>query len=625
MGFITRADHVVERTKGDPGELRGYRADVRAAATLMESLAEMIDSVSDGRVQGDGFTVAAVRQNAGENSTILRAASEMFDRGGAAHGRYAAALEQNQADTSLQMIVISTKHELLVAAQAALDAAPPELKPPLVVTRDRAEDAFNMALDAFDRLVEQNFDDQTSCGSAVMEAAGAFHLATKSIDGYAAASNIMAGIAAVAGIVSLALGGPVVAGVAWTAGAVSAGLMAKLWLDGERSTGDMLIETAGIVPIVGLFGRATSGLRAAEAVADVADAAGVARIGGMGDESLDLIRALSDGTAAARIEVRMTPEAATHMRRESAEWAREANRKVPTNATVPQNLDAGGQPLFSTVELQHKIRGGTTQVHDFSVENLQSIRASLPEEKLNHPRFDPTHPEYFGVARGGSGISGPVLPNASPSVTELTNKGALINGQLPDELAPLITGPDSPLVLDYGVLRVRGITEIDVPASFASRDSDEMLRQLALTENGTNDTSVRDALAQLEEYRAKTHRIDPHSAWKQNMNLAFINDEASRGVSVTMEEARRRYSDLAGIHSPDQVGGGDGYGVAGWGHTHENGRLGSMWQHVRGNYASTVRQQLESAGIPEGLWDDIRMNVQFNLSDVDRARVGLRE
>ncbi|MGO1393072.1 polymorphic toxin type 15 domain-containing protein [Agrococcus casei] len=627
MGFITRSDHVVERTKGDPGELQRYRADVGSASSLMESLAEMIDSFTDGRVQGDGFTVAAIRQNAGENSTILRAAAEMFDRGGAAHGRYAAALQQNQTETSMQKMVIAAKHAVLMAAEAALAAATtPESKLACQKARDIAQEEFDRARDAFDRLVERNFDDQASCGSAVQDAANAFHEATKSVDGYSAASNIMAGIAAVAGIVALVLGGPIVAGVAWTAGAVSAGLMAKLWLDGERSTSDMVLETAGIVPFVGVFGDAARGMGSLDAAADVVDAAGVARLGNLGQDGKVLWK-IPDGVAAAGIELRMTPEVARQMRREAADWAREANEAVPKNAAVPLNVANQGQPLFPTVDANHPIRGGSAVLHDSSFESLQARRAALSPEQLNDPRYDPSHPEFLGIARGGGGVSGPVLPDASPSVSGLTNKGSLVNGHIPDELAPLIEGPNSPLVLDYGTLRLRGITEIDVPASYGVRDMAELDRQLALTENGTNDISVRDGLAQLEEYRAKTHRLDPHSTWKSNMIQARVDDEVARGVdpAEALAAAKERFGGRAGIHSPDQVGGGNGYGVAGWGDSYENGKIGQMWQGIREDYAAQVRSQLESAGIPESLWDDVRMHVRFNVADVSDARVGLRE
>ena len=135
---------------------------------------------------------------------------------------------------------------------------------------------------------------------------------------------------------------------------------------------------------------------------------------------------------------------------------------------------------------------------------------------------------------------------------------------------------------------------------------------------------MRDALRQLEQYRAKPDRLDPHGGWKGNMIDAYVADEVARGgdAAAARAEAQARFANMAGIHSPDQVGGGDGFGVAGWGTQNANGAIGGMWQDIRSDYALAVRNQLESAGIPESLWDDIRMNVQFDFADINRARIG---
>lgn len=597
MNFVTRQGHEVERTKGDPGALRDYRNRVRSAATMMESLAEMIDSFTAGKVQGEGFTVAAIRQNAGENSRILAEAAKLFDAGGAAHGGYSTALEQNQSETSLQALTVEMKHITLVAAEDALATALPEEKPLKQAIRDECQRQFDAALDQFDKLVDQNYDDQNLYSEQIREAAAKFHEETRAIDGFDAAAGVMSVIAGVAAVAALVFGGPIGA-LAWGAGAVSAGMMAKLWLDGERPTSDLLLEAAGVVPIVGIFGDAA---RLGKGVSLVDDMAGI---------------------KAAGIEITMSPEAARAMRRDAVDWAQRANAATPPDAAVPLNRVTGNQPLFSTVPKQHPVRGGTTQINDFSTKNLQSIRASLPPEKLNDPRFDPTHPGYFGISRG-EGISGPVQPNASPSVSGLTNKGALIDGDIPAELRPYIEGPDSPLVLDYGKLRVRDTVHIEVPGAKSPDMAAELDRQLALTENGTNDTSVRDALRQLEQYRGKADRIDPHSTWKSNMIEAYVADEVSRGgvADVARAEAKARFANMAGIHSPDQVGGGDGFGVAGWGTTGTNGAISQVWPSTTAGYAQAVRSRLEAAGIPESLWDDIRMNVQFDIADIKRARV----
>lgn len=669
----------VMRTPGSPETLSAYGARVDQTAQMMRAIADMIDDFTQGRVVGEGFSVAAIRRHAGDNARLLRAAADMFDAGGRAHTGYADALFMNALQTQAMIMPINAARAALKAAQAAAAAAAgtPEQAAAEAAVR-AAEEELKALHERFDDLVRLNHSSQDSYANVLTDCTAEFVDELGSIGQFSDAANLAAGVAALAGVMALIFGGPLGA-VAYGAGAVSAAMMAKLWLSGERSTTDLVLEAVGIVPF-GLL--AVEGVQAGARLVDLLQGLPVspgviAQLDGLGllrhlptelaDDGLRLLDGPFGGLEAAAVVpgaagasrlpsgvprvsttaygipvveglVRsnapspvLAPAAAKVMQRESAELAAQARHAVDSAKIFRPRLGAPATPDLPTELRRNPLRGYDEVVADISVERIVAQRSALTPEQLGDARVDPTALDYWGQTRGHSMVTGPVMTDSMPSLTGLTNKGTLIDGVLPEQLRPFVHGPDSPVIVEPGRLRLREEIVIHVPEPRNGAGLAELQRQYDIYETANNNNSVRDLIQQAENYQGK-NRLDPHSSWKKNIIDATGLDErrraealaASEGRELTRAQAeaiqqqaaaakRNEFASQSGLHSPDQFFGGSGHNVTGWGTQDGNRAISQHLQNVRGEYTSRLRSILSDGGVPPELWDDIRPRLRFEI------------
>lgn len=84
-----------------------------------------------------------------------------------------------------------------------------------------------------------------------------------------------------------------------------------------------------------------------------------------------------------------------------------------------------------------------------------------------------------------------------------------------------------------------------------------------------------------------------------------------------MATAKAELDGQVGLHGPDQFPGGNPNQITGFGDSGVNSSLGSQWGNgLGGQLRAQIARMIKQSGLPPELLGDIRLNVDFRVSDV---------
>jgi hypothetical protein len=243
----------------------------------------------------------------------------------------------------------------------------------------------------------------------------------------------------------------------------------------------------------------------------------------------------------------------------------------------------------------------------------------VPPEHWNDPAYDPSHPHYDGTPRGEYGNVGTVDPDV-PSPSGLTNSGRLIDPNvIPEALRPFVD--NGSVINDHGVLRLADDVQLTFNRTNPAHDLDEFLRQGHLQEQALRQQSLDDWETRITDYESGGRSEATAQANYRAAQIQLLADglEHQRGLSPAdaLAEANRQMTGQAALHGPDQRPGGNPLQFTGMGDAGVNSSYG--WGWGRGRNALRLRQAmdllLDSAGIPDELLGDVRMNVRIVVNN----------
>lgn len=239
----------------------------------------------------------------------------------------------------------------------------------------------------------------------------------------------------------------------------------------------------------------------------------------------------------------------------------------------------------------------------------------------NDPRYDPADYRYDGQPRGEHGNIGTVNPDV-PSSSGLTLSGRLDPpGVVPEALRPFVD--NGTLTVDHGVLRLSDEVQVDFTRRNPNHDLTEFQRQGEMQMQSLKQQTVADWDARLDNFeqngRSEAAAQKAYREQQIQLRADAIIARADHEISPAqaLAQAKQELKGTAALHGPDQRPGGNPLQFTGLGDAGVNGAYGWGWEH--GGQADILREamdvRLERSGIPEHLWDDVRMNVKLVVHD----------
>lgn len=135
------------------------------------------------------------------------------------------------------------------------------------------------------------------------------------------------------------------------------------------------------------------------------------------------------------------------------------------------------------------------------------------------------------------------------------------------------------------IVEIKRIDEKTINFKFNDKyDYDEFMRQLKNQEKGMNDLSIDEFLKNRENYKLNGRSTEANKLQKEFREIALadkIEELMETGVSFNdaNSQAKDWLKDLAVLHDPDQVAGGNPLNLTGLGDKGVNSSIGSQWQY----------------------------------------------
>lgn len=158
------------------------------------------------------------------------------------------------------------------------------------------------------------------------------------------------------------------------------------------------------------------------------------------------------------------------------------------------------------------------------------------------------------------------------------------------------------------------------------KDQESGLNRLSLENWDANVTSYlnRKAATAAESESGSGSGRDPKGtkaqhAFRKEYRDRRIKEEIARDVSQRSASEKERLArikvnkemeDLAALHDPDQIAGGDPTKISRLGDKRVNSSIGSQWRKKAPNFISRIRERV--ADIAKSIWKRVRLNVKLN-------------